>query len=65
MAQKPINPAAAKTTALKAKLNPIAAQADKTRKAVGDVVFPVIADKMITSIKQRRASAQAEKSAGY
>lgn len=61
---------AAKTSALQSskspvKLNPIAAQAATLRKNAGDTVFPVIADKMIAGLRQKRAMAQSAKSAGY
>lgn len=46
-------------------LNPISAQAGKVRKAVGDEIFPVIADKMIEGVKRRRESRANDKSMGY
>lgn len=44
-----------------ANTHPVAKQAQKARKVVGDNTFPVIADKMIEDVRTRRESRQNEK----
>lgn len=48
-----------------ANLTPMAKAIAGARKRYGDVAFQPMADKMLSAIKKRRASAQSERAAGY